>query len=85
MHNKWYRNPKTLNEIKQYFAAVDSNFITIRAKRAPKNLPNSWDDIWFANRKIETRRQRLQARPNYRESIRFILKDEPLDLMNLIK
>ena len=66
-----HRHPKTRNETRQYFGAIISDFVKIRAKRVPKNLPNSWDDIPRSERRTETRRQRLQARPNYRESIRF--------------
>lgn len=71
-----YRHPKTLNEIRQYFGASISDFVKIRAKRVPKNLPNSWDDIPRSKRRTETLRQRLQARHNYRESIRFFPEDD---------
>lgn len=70
MRYSYFRRPKTTNEIRQYFDAINSNFIKIRAKRAPNNLPNSWDDI-RARRKVDTRRQKLQSRVGYYESIRF--------------
>ena len=68
---RWLRHPKTTNEIRQYFASIDSG-IKIRGKRAANNLPNYYDDIWFADKKLETRRQRIQGRKNYRDSIRYI-------------
>ena len=70
-----YRHPKTRNEMRQYFDDIVSDFVKIRGKRAPNNLPNHWDDIPRSERRVETRRQKLHARPNYRESIRFFPED----------
>lgn len=69
---QYFRTPKTMNEYRQYFGAADSDVVKVRAKRNPKNLPNAWDDINFADRKVETRRQQYQSRPNYRDSIRYM-------------
>ena len=69
------RHPKTTNEIRQYFNVNMSDFIKVRGKRKPKNLPTNYDDRPKAVRKIETQQQQLQSRKNYRESIRFYSED----------
>lgn len=68
---RYLRHPKTLNEARQYFASIDSG-IKIRGKRSANNLPDTYDDLLFANKKVETKRQRIQSRKNYRDSIRYI-------------
>ena len=66
---KFYRSPSTFNERRAYFAALAENdalgfdvrnVVKIRAKRAPQNIPNSWDDIKVGSRKVLTPRQKAR-------------------------
>lgn len=45
-YSSWYRHPKTMNEKRQYAAAlVDLKEHNIRGRRHSNSLPNAWDDI----------------------------------------
>lgn len=70
MVNKYFRNVRTINELRQ--AADPEIKPFIRAKRQGHNLPNSWDDIPRSREKSWTFRQLRKASRNYRDSIRFM-------------
>lgn len=45
--SSWYRHPKTMNERRQYAAAlIDVNEFNIRGRRRPASLPTAWDDMY---------------------------------------
>ncbi len=50
---RFWRHPKTFNEMRQYYATIDNDLgikIKVRGKRKPNLLPNTWDEI---NRTLE--------------------------------
>ena len=75
MKLKQFRNLKTFAERK--FAADPEHKPYVRGRRSVSALPEPWDDICHARRGKETRRQKLQSRRNFRESIRFIEPESP--------
>lgn len=70
MKSKYFRNMRTLNELRQAADPEISKYI--RPKRRPQNLPNSWDDVPRSEEKRWTVRQLRRAARDYRESIRFM-------------
>lgn len=42
-NHKYYRNPKTSQELKMYYAHCE--LVRIRGKRTPRGLPTSYDDL----------------------------------------
>jgi hypothetical protein len=40
---RFYRHPRTRQERRAFFAAVEQN-VRIRAARSPRHLPTDWDD-----------------------------------------
>lgn len=57
MAASFLRHPRTANELRQYYAALESG-ARIRAARRPKHIPTSWDDMpkgtsksWKQNRR----------------------------------
>lgn len=67
----YYRHPKTLNEMKQYFASIENELeipVNVRGRRRAKNLPHSWFDIdkpsirnWKQYRKNQFRQKKRQV------------------------
>ncbi len=47
-----YRHPRTMNEMKQYFASIENELdvpVKIRGSRQAQYLPHAWDDIYRSN------------------------------------
>lgn len=68
-----FRTPKTLNEMKQNASTEHSRFV--RAKRQPKNLPNTWDDKYTC-KDMDTARQIRRSQNNYRKSIKTLIVED---------
>lgn len=66
----YFRNVRTMNEMRVACDPEITQFV--RAKRNIKSLPNAWDDIPNARKKISTKRQIRRSQSNFRDSIRFI-------------
>lgn len=49
MKSRYYRHPKTLQEMKSY---DEESKDYIRAKRRPNNLPNAYDDLRIDKEKM---------------------------------
>ncbi len=68
-----FRRPKSLNEMKQNASSEHSRFV--RAKRQPKNLPNTWDDKYTC-KDVDTARQIRRSQNNYRKSIKTLIVED---------
>ena len=47
-YSVYLRNPRTFNEARLFYQTTFNEFgieISVRSKRTPKYLPNSWDDV----------------------------------------
>lgn len=45
---RFWRHPKTFNELRQYYATIDNDLgirIKVRGKRRPNYLPDTWDEM----------------------------------------
>jgi hypothetical protein len=56
----WYKNPKTMNEMRQYEGPEFT-----RGARRPRNLPNSWDDMPRSDCKIKRSWKKLRKEHQY--------------------
>lgn len=70
----YYRKPKTTQEIRSYYGNEDF----VRAKRRPRNLPTSWDDL--VPSKVFNDNWKLKRKTQYRENSRSNLTKHKVTL-----
>ena len=64
--SKWFRNPHTSNEMRQYYAALCEDPDVrpkIRARRKPVHLPTAWDDISVSRSRSWKRHRKHNWKP----------------------